>query len=167
MSDVVGEKKVVSIEYVLRNAAGEELDRSQPDHPLLFLCGSHNIVPGLEKQLLGKVVGDEVDAVVPPEEGYGPKMKVKDLRFPRSSFPADAKLEKGVQFMTRTEKGPMPLWVKKVQGPTVICTPLHPLAGVELHFHVKILELRDATEEELQHGHAHGPGGHHPHDEEE
>jgi len=160
MTDVVAEKKVVTMEYVLRDAKGTELDKSDPEAPMAFLAGARNIVPGLEKQLVGKAVGDEVKAVVPPAEGYGEKMKMKPIRMPRSRFPKDAQIRKGMQFMTQTEQGMMPLWVTKVQGPTVVVSPQHPLAGVELHFDVKILEIRDATDEELEHGHVHGPGGH-------
>lgn len=166
MANVVEEKKVVTIEYVLTDKAGKELDRSAPDKPMLYLHGAHNIVPGLEKELTGKAPGDSFEAVVSPEQGYGPKQKVKDIRMPRSAFPADAPLARGMQFITETERGNMPLWVKKVQGPTIIVTPLHPLAGVELHFSGKVVEIRDASEEEIAHGHAHGPGGHH-HGEEE
>ena len=164
----VSAKKVVTIEYVLRDKKGEELDRSNPDAPMLYLHGARNIVPGLERQLEGKAVGDEVVAVVPPAEGYGEKdPRLKPMRIPRSQFPKDAQIRKGMQFMTRTEQGMAPLWVVKVQGPTVVVTAEHPLAGVELHFTVKILELRDATAEELEHGHVHGPGGHHHGDSEE
>ncbi len=167
MSQTISDKKVVTIDYVLRNAAGEELDKSDPDAPMLYLHGGHNIVPGLERQLVGKTIGDEVVAVVPPAEGYGePDPRLKPMRVPKSSFPKDAALRKGMQFMTKTEQGMVPLWVIKVQGPTVIVSGEHPLTGVELHFTVKVIDIRDATEVELAHGHVHGPGGHH-HGEEE
>jgi FKBP-type peptidyl-prolyl cis-trans isomerase SlyD len=153
--------KAVSLEYVLTNDKGEELDRSKDDRPLLYLHGSRNIVSGLERQLEGKSVGDEFDARVPAEEGYGPKQKVKPIRMPRSRFPADVPVTRGMSFQTQTKEGKtFPLWVTKVQGPTITCTPLHPLSGVNLNFHVKVLEVRDATEEETAHGHVHGPGGH-------
>ena len=158
----IADGKVVTIDYVLRNAAGEEIDRSKPDSPMVYLHGHNNIVPGLEKQLAGKTTGDELDAVVPPEEGYGPKQaKLKSLRVPRSQLPADISLKKGSQLVMQQDGKHYPVWVEKVQGPTVILTPQHPLAGVELHFHVTVKEIRDASEEELAHGHVHGPGGHH------
>lgn len=157
----VEDKKVVSISYTLSDPSGRELERSADDSPLVYLHGARNIVPGLEKELAGKAPGDEFQAVVSPEEGYGPKRGLKPVRLPRSSFAKDAKLEAGVAFMTRGPQGqPMPLWVKKVQGPTVICSVEHPFAGVELHFRGKVLEVREATEEEVEHGHAHGPDGH-------
>lgn len=161
MSDTIAENKVVKLQYVLTDAQGTEIDKSHPDHPLLYLHGAQNIVPGLERQLAGKAVGDVVKAVVPAAEGYGEKRGFKDVRLNRSQFPADAQLAPGMRFMSQGQNGQMfPLYVKKVQGPTVIVTPEHPLAGVELHFTCTILEIRDATEEELQHGHAHGPHGH-------
>ncbi len=158
MSDTIEDGKAVSLEYVLTNDKGEELDRSKEERPLVYLHGARNIVPGLERQLAGKGVGDEFDAHVPAKEGYGPKQKVKPIRMPRSRFPADLPVERGMSFQTQTEDGrSFPLWVTKVQGPTVVCTPLHPLCGVNLNFHVKVLEVRDATEEEKKHGHAHAP----------
>ena len=153
----IAKDKAVTISYVLRGADGQELDKSDPDSPMNYLHGHSNIVPGLEKQLIGKSKGDEVKAIVPPEEGYGPKQKVKTLRVPRSQLPGDAAVHKGAQLMMESKGQHFPVWVQKVQGPTVILTPLHPLAGVELHFDVTIIDVRDATEEELAHGHVHGP----------
>ena len=158
MANTISDKKVVSLDYVLTNTQGEELDRSEEGKPLFYLHGAHNIVPGLERQLEGKAVGDEFDAAVPAAEGYGPKQKVKPIRMPRSRFPQDVEIKKGMSFQTQGRDGRnFPLWVTKVQGNTIICSPAHPLMGVDLNFHVKVLDIRDATEEEIQHGHAHGP----------
>ncbi len=152
--------RVVTLSYVLKNTAGEELDRSDPDRPMVYLHGHRNIVPGLERQLEGKTKGDKLDAVVPPEEGYGPKQKVKTLRIPRSQLPGDAPVHPGARLIMESQGQHFPVWVEKVQGPTVVLTPQHPLAGVELHFSVEVLDVREATEEEIAHGHVHGPGGH-------
>jgi FKBP-type peptidyl-prolyl cis-trans isomerase SlyD len=157
----IAKNKVVKIKYVLRDGAGETLDESG-DEPLEYLHGAHNIVPGLEKQLEGKTVGDKLTAVVPPEEGYGPRHKVKPQQIPRSKFPPDAELEKGMGFTMRTDDGRrVPVWIAKIQGPTVYVDPNHPLAGETLHFDVEVVDVRDANEEEVAHGHPHGPGGHH------
>lgn len=164
--ETVAEHKVVSIDFVLTNSSGEELDRSK-DEPLVYLHGGHNIVPGLEEALTGKGVGDEVKVEVPPEKGYGPSRKVKVQRIPRSKFPEDAVIGKGTRFMMQTPEGPMPIWVTKVMGREVHVTPEHPLAGVTLHFAATVRAVRDASDEEQAHGHPHGPGGHHHHDEEE
>tara|TARA_B100001750_G_C15473066_1_gene580945 strand:+ start:1074 stop:1568 length:495 start_codon:yes stop_codon:yes gene_type:complete len=160
MSKVENEK-VVTLSYTLFDPSGRELERSAEDQPLVYLHGAKNIVPGLEKELTGKEAGDEFQAVVSPEQGYGPKRGLKPVRVPRSSFEKDAKLEAGMAFMTRGPQGqPMPLWIKKVQGPTVVCSVEHPFAGVELHFRGKVVDVRDAAAEEIEHGHAHGPDGH-------
>lgn len=160
-SMVVGEGKVVRMRYVLRDASGKVLDQSG-DEPMEYLHGARNIVPGLERQLLGKAPGDKLVAVVPPEEGYGMRHKVKPQQLRRSAFPKDAPLERGMGFTMRTPEGqPVPVWITKIQGPTVYVEPNHPLAGVTLHFDVEIVDVRDAEAEEIAHGHPHGPGGHH------
>ncbi len=159
---------VVSIDYVLTDLKGEELDRSAEGHPMVYLHGARNIVPGLEEALLGKAVGDVVHVEVPPEKGYGVAQKVKTQRVLRSKFPPDAEIKKGVRFMMQGPEGqPMPVWVAKVMGREVHLTPLHPLAGVTLCFDATVVEIRDATDEEKAHGHPHGPGGHHHADADE
>lgn len=158
---VITKDKVASLKYVLRDGAGVTLEESTPERPLLYLHGHRNIVPGLERQLEGKAVGDSFVAVVPPAEGYGEKRKVKALRLPKSKFEPGMTLAAGTQFFMQTSEGrPLPLWIEKVQGNTIVATPQHPMAGLELHFDLEVLEVRDATAEELQHGHAHGEGGH-------
>lgn len=158
--NIVADQKVVRIHYVLRDPSGKILDRSG-DEPLEYLQGAGNIVPGLEKQLAGKAPGDKLLAVVPPEQGYGLRQKVKPHTVRRSNFPEGAKLEKGMGFTMRSREGqPMPVWITKIQGPTIYVEPNHPLAGVTLHFEVEVVDVRDAQPEELAHGHVHGPGGH-------
>jgi FKBP-type peptidyl-prolyl cis-trans isomerase SlyD len=160
MADVVAEKKVVSIHYVLRDPSGKELDRSAPDKPMEYLHGAGNIVPGLEKQLGGRAVGATATAVVAPRAGAGGRGP-QPPPGPRSTCPKDARLEKGAQFVVRAPDGrAVPVWVSKVQGPTVYVDPNHPLAGVTLHFEVDVLSVRDANDEEVAHGHPHGPDGH-------
>jgi FKBP-type peptidyl-prolyl cis-trans isomerase SlyD len=160
----VSEGKVVSIEYVLTDPEGKELDRSPEGQPLVYLHGARNVVPGLEEALTGKSVGDRVEVRVPPEKGYGPRQKIKPQPVLRSSFPADAEVVRGARFVTDGPKGqPMPIWVHKIQGRTVYVTPEHPLAGVTLCFDATIRAVRDATPDEISHGHAHGPDGHSGH----
>lgn len=161
MSEEIAIGKVVSIDYVLEDPEGTELDRSVEGQPLVYLHGAQNIVPGLEEALMGKVPGDRVEARVAPEKGYGAKRNVKPQAILRSKFPADANIVKGMRFVMRGPEGPMALWITKVQGRDVYVTPEHPLAGVTLCFSVVVREVRDATEEEKTHGHVHGPGGHH------
>lgn len=156
--------KVVSIEFVLRDENGEELDRTPEGQQLHYLHGHHGIVPGLEEALAGKSVGDRVEAVVPPEKAYGPKRKVKLQEILRSKFPPDAVVERGARFFAEGSDGrPMPIWVVKVQGKSIYVTPEHPLAGMTLHYEARVTAIRDATDDEKAHGHAHGAHGHADH----
>ena len=103
----------------------------------------------------------KLTAIVAPEDGYGER-RAKPQPVNRSAFPKDARLEKGAQFVVRGPDGrAMPIWISKVQGPTVYVDPNHPLAGVTLHFEVDVVAVRDANAEEIAHGHVHGEGGHH------
>lgn len=157
----VAEGKVVTIEFVLRDPDGKELDRSPEGDPLVYLHGARNIVPGLEEALEGKSVGDHVEVRVPPEKGYGPKRGVKPQEILRSRFPAEANVVRGARFVADGPDGrPMAIWVTKVQGRSIYVTPEHPLAGVTLCFDATVRAIRDATDEERAHGHAHGPDGH-------
>ncbi len=152
--------KVAAIDYVLKNDEGEIVDQSTEDHPMYYLHGHGNLVPGLEKALAGKKVGDHVTVEVPPEEGYGRRVG-KSQKMRRSEFPDDAVIEKGARFVVRTREGKaIPIWITKIMGPTITVDHNHPMAGKTLHFDVDVLSIRDATDEELEHGHAHGPDGH-------
>lgn len=163
MSDTaVAEGKVVSIHYTLRDDEGSVLDSSQGGPPMMYLHGAENIVPGLEKQLTGQSVGDKVEAVVPPAEGYGERRGPGPQQVPRSAFPEDADLEVGMQVMAQGASGdPIALWLVGLAEDHVLVDTNHPLAGVTLHFEVEITGVRAASEEELEHGHPHGPGGAH------
>jgi FKBP-type peptidyl-prolyl cis-trans isomerase SlyD len=154
---------IVSLQYTLKNDAGETLDQSDAE-PLEYLHGEENIVPGLERALSGRKVGDKLDVVVEPVDGYGERdpRGVQDV--PREAFPADAPLEVGATFAVETPEGePMQLWITKLEKDTVRCDANHPLAGERLHFAVEVVAIREATEEEKEHGHPHGPDGHHHH----
>lgn len=151
---------VVLMQYVLTNEAGDELDRSQPDSPLPYLHGHGNIIPGLEKELEGKQVGDSLKVVVSPEEGYGVVEPGLIQDVPREAFQGVDNIEVGMQFEADTDHGPHSVTVTKVEDKTVTVDGNHPLAGETLNFAVEIKDVRAATAEELEHGHVHGPGGH-------
>ncbi|MBX7191848.1 MAG: FKBP-type peptidyl-prolyl cis-trans isomerase [Sandaracinaceae bacterium] len=163
---MIEDGKVVSVHYTLKNDAGEQLDASGSE-PLAYLHGAQNIVPGLERKLTGRKVGDKVDVVVDPGDGYGMRdpRAVQDV--PRAAFPPDAPIEVGAAFVVETPTGElMQLHITAItKGPDgaelVRCDANHPLAGERLHFAVEIVEVRDATDEERVHGHVHGAGGHH------
>ncbi len=160
MSEAVAHGKVVVIHYTLRNDAGDVLDSSEGMEPLPYLHGGGNIVPGLERQMEGHVVGDEFECEVQPSEGYGERMGDGPQALPRTEFPDDVAIQAGMQFWAETPDGDkFPLWVTAVEGDQVFIDQNHPLAGEVLHFSIKIVDIRDATEEEQGHGHPHGPDG--------
>ena len=156
---MIADSKVVSIHYHLTSDSGEVLDSSRGREPLLYLHGHNNIIPGLENALTGKVAGDKLDVSVAPEEGYGLVQEGLFQDVPRSSFPEDIEITVGQEFTAQGAQGPLRVVVSKVEGDTVTVDANHPLAGQTLNFAVEILEVRDATEQELSHGHVHA-GGH-------
>lgn len=161
MSESISTHKVVTINYTLRNDAGEVLDSSEDAGPMAYLHGFGNIVPGLEKQLEGKAAGDKLVAVVPPEEGYGDKSETGPQAIPLGAFEG-VDVHPGMTLVVEDDEGEqMPLRVVSVEGDKVIVDLDHPLAGETLHFTVEVVAVRDATEEELEHGHVHDGDGHH------
>ena len=152
---------VVSIEYVLRDDAGAVLDQSKGGEPLAYLHGHGNIVPGLEKALAGLEPGQSTKAEISPEDGYGAHDPGKTMRVARSQLPEQLQPEVGMMLHAEGPQGPMPLWITEVEAEAVTVDGNHPLAGKTLHFEVQIKDVREASPEELQHGHVHGPGGHH------
>lgn len=147
--------------YTLKNDAGETLDSSAGRDPLAYIQGIGNIIPGLEKELEGKVAGDKVNAVIAPEFGYGERFDdlVRDV--PKTGFQGDEELVAGMQVQVETSNGPAIAVVTNVAEEHVTLDMNHPLAGMTLHFDVEIVSVREADAEELAHGHVHGPGGHH------
>ncbi len=155
----ISAKKVATIHYTLKNEQGEVLDSSEGQEPLAYLQGYQNLVPGLEKELEGKAVGDKLSVVVPPEEGYGETDPQLFQELPKDMFGGIDKIEVGMEFHAETADGPQIVEVVEVEEDTVTINGNHPLAGMDLHFDVEVIEIRDATEEELQHGHVHSAGG--------
>ena len=142
--------------YNLKDAQGEQLDSSEGQEPLVYLQGAGNIIVGLEEQLLGKAVGDKVNAVVSAEKGYGEPLEALVQTVPKEAFGAEIdNVEVGMRFQAETEQGPVPVVVTAVDEKTVTVDGNHPLAGQELHFDVTITDIRDATAEEIEHGHVH------------
>jgi FKBP-type peptidyl-prolyl cis-trans isomerase SlyD len=137
------------------------LDRADTQDPFVYLHGEGQIVPGLENALAGLGEGDKKSVVVSPEEGYGAVNSELKIAVKKSQFPSAAEIEVGMQFETRSPDGQgMIFTVEKVEGDQVHIDGNHPLAGETLHFEVEVLGVRQASEEELSHGHAHGPDGH-------
>ena len=148
--------------YCLKNTKGEELDRADTDKPLDYLHGGGNIVPGLENALEGLKIGDKKEVTVEPEDGYGEILTDLKMEVERKAFPTDQKIAPGMQFMAELKDGKKhPFNVVEVKEDKVHVDGNHPFAGQTLQFSVEIIKIRDATPEELKHGHAHGEGGHH------
>lgn len=151
---------VVSIDYTLRNDGGDVLDQSAPDSPLSYLHGHGNLIPGLESALVGKTAGDQIDAVIPPAEAYGEFDARLVQVVPRELFQGIDAIEPGMQFQAQSGEGMQLITVKEVSDESVTVDGNHQLAGETLHFDVTVKEVREASTEELSHGHVHGPEGH-------
>ena len=155
---------VVGISYVLKNNAGVELDQADRNDPFFYLHGASNIVPGLEDELEGLKVGDMRKVSVSPELGYGEINPNLKITVERNAFPEGTEIEVGMQFAADVGNGqPLPFTVETVEGDEISLDGNHPLAGVTLNFDVEVLSVRQATDDELSHGHAHGPDGHATH----
>ncbi len=152
---------VVAFHYTLTDDAGQVIDSSEGREPLTYLHGAGHIVPGLEKQMEGHVAGDQFIADVIPEEGYGVHHPELMQEVPRDAFPGVADIQPGMQFQGRGPQGEINVTVTRVEGDTVFIDGNHPLAGKALKFAVEVTDVRDASAEELAHGHVHGAGGHH------
>ena len=159
--DSVQKDVVVSMEYTLQ-VDGEEIDSSKGQDPLQFLVGYGNIISGLEREMMGMKVGDSKDVVIQPEDAYGEYDEEAFMDVPRGQFPQDMPVEEGLELSVRDDEGQSRYArIDTVEGDTVTLNFNHPLAGDELHFNVKVVNLREPTEEELEHGHVHDGGHHH------
>ncbi|MEW6403410.1 MAG: peptidylprolyl isomerase [Chloroflexota bacterium] len=157
----VQDGQVVSMEYTLR-VDGEVLDSSEGQEPLQFLAGHGNIIPGLEREVKGMKVGESKDVVIAPADGYGEFDEEAYLDVERKEFPSDMPLKEGIEMHVSDSEGQTRYArIDSVEGDTVRLTFNHPLAGMELHFNVKVVGLREPTAEELEHGHVHEAGHHH------
>ena len=146
---------VVGMHYTLTNDAGEVLDTSDGSDPLVYVQGAGNIIPGLEAAMVDKTMGDKLDVVVEPLDGYGPRVEELIQEVPIGAFEGVEEMQVGMQFQADTEQGPLPVRVTGIDGDTVTVDGNHELAGVRLNFAVSIETVREATEEEVSHGHAH------------
>ena len=151
---------VVSMHYTLTDDSGETLDSSHGGEPFNYLHGHSNIIPGLEKALEGAQAGFKSKVTVAPTEGYGEKNPEAIFEAPREHFPPEMKLEVGSRVYADGPNGPITLTVVNLTETGAVLDANHPLAGKTLHFDVEITTVRSATQEELEHGHAHGEGGH-------
>ncbi|HYL00203.1 MAG TPA: peptidylprolyl isomerase [Steroidobacteraceae bacterium] len=153
----IADNDVVTFHYTLKDDTAKVIDSSAGGEPLAYLHGHGNIVPGLERELAGKSVGDRLQVRVPAAEGYGEYDGALVQKVPRRALKGIADLRVGL----RLRAGHQAVTVTRIAGDMVTLDGNHPLAGQNLHFDVEITAVRAATEEELAHGHVHGDGGHH------
>lgn len=157
MTRSVQDDLVISFDYTLRLDDGEVIDSSEGREPLQYLHGRGQIVPGLERELTGMGVGDEKSVTVAAEEGYGDYDEERLQRVPASNFPDDLELEEGMSVRMRDVNTDQlfDAYIDEIDDEWVTLDFNHPLAGETLHFDIKIVEVREASSEELEHGHAH------------
>jgi FKBP-type peptidyl-prolyl cis-trans isomerase SlyD len=155
----VARDTVVAIHYTLKNDAGMTLDASTAGEPLVYLHGNGHLIPGLERALEGKRVGDKLSVAVAPADAYGEVDADLVQDVPRSAFRGVDDIQVGMRFQAQSNDGPRTVVVTKVTSDVITVDGNHPLAGQTLNFDVEIAAVRAATREELAHGHVHGPGG--------
>jgi len=152
----IASNKAVYIHYTLKNHEGELLDKSQSGEPLGYIHGTGSIVPGLESALEGKQAGDTLNVVVAPEEAYGHRDETLVQDVPHGAFDGVDTVEPGMRFQAESEQGPRVITVTAVSEGVVTVDGNHPLAGETLVFDVAVEQVREASEEEISHGHVHG-----------
>lgn len=158
----IDKDKVVSIFYQLKDAEGEQLEESQDGIPLAYLHGHNNLLPALEEALAGRKVGDKLSLTLPPEKAYGPIKPDASQRVPIKHLLGNPKrLKPGMVVRVQTDQGALASRVLKVGKFMVDVDLNHPFAGKTLQFDIEVVTVRDASADEIAHGHAHGEGGHH------
>jgi len=155
----ITENAVVLFHYILTDEDGTQLDASTDSAPLAYIHGHKNIIPGLEQAMEGKTEGDAMKVTVAAADAYGERQDHLVQDVPRDAFQGIDEVKPGMRFEAQTPSGPVSVVVTAANDETVTVDGNHPLAGKDLTFDVKIETVREASEEELEHGHVHGPGG--------
>jgi len=148
--------RVVTIDYSLSDDFGRIIDSSEGSEPLVYLHGNDNIIPGLERELEGKIPGESITCSILPADAYGDRNESLVFKVNKKDFGDNVEVDAGMQFEAHGEDGTLIVTVVNVNGEEVTLDANHPLAGETLHFDVKVIDVREATPEELEHGHAHG-----------
>jgi len=156
---LIADKKVASFHYTLSNERGDQIESSRERQPMTYLHGARNIIPGLEEALTGKAAGEQFQVTIAPADAYGERRPDRVQRVPAKHFRDAKHLQPGQSVTIQTRQGPLQATVVKVGRFNVDIDTNHPLAGQTLTFDVEVTAVRDATKEEISHGHVHGPGG--------
>jgi FKBP-type peptidyl-prolyl cis-trans isomerase SlyD len=157
----IAHNHVVTFHYTLKNDRGELIESSVGREPLDYLHGYRNIIPGLESELVGKSAGDEFTATVEPENAYGKYDESMVQTLSRDDFDGVEEFETGMRFEVEDDDGVGLVTVTKIKGDEITVDGNHPMAGERLVFDIVVVKIREASAEELTHGHAHHPDGHH------
>jgi FKBP-type peptidyl-prolyl cis-trans isomerase SlyD len=154
-------KQIMGFHYTLKDINGQVIDSSEGAAPLLFMLGSGHIIPGLETSISAMEVGEKKNVEVKAKDAYGEVIEDLKMVVERQQFPPEADLQVGDQFRTSEDPNAPVFTITVIEDNSIHIDGNHPLAGKDLFFDIEVTEKRDATEEEMAHGHAHGPGGHH------
>jgi FKBP-type peptidyl-prolyl cis-trans isomerase SlyD len=160
----IAQNRVVQMHYTLKDEHGSTIDSSEGQEPLAYIQGIGNVVPGLEDALEGKSKGDKLQVIIEPADGYGDRNDEMVQQVSKSGFQSGEESEElvpGMQVQIETNNGPSIAMVTNIEGDNVTLDLNHPLAGVTLNFDIEVVDVRASTDEEIEHGHVHGPGGHH------
>jgi FKBP-type peptidyl-prolyl cis-trans isomerase SlyD len=158
----IGANKVVSVNYILSDDEGNLIQRTNVDEPFVYLSGNNQILPRLEQAIDSMIIGGKKNIELKSPDAYGEYDDNAVQHVKRQEFPEGTNLEEGMEFMASTPDGkPVPFVIKEVLDDDITIDFNHPLAGKNLNFDIELIDVRDATKEELEHGHIHGPGGHH------
>ncbi|TVP09341.1 peptidylprolyl isomerase [Shewanella sp. MSW] len=155
----ITQHSAVTIHYRLTDAKGQLIESSFEADPMVYLHGMENLIPGLEKALEGKSKGDTLEVTIDAEEAYGPYHDGLRQEVPLEAFGDIQDIVPGMRFIAETEMGQRPVQVTEVLDNSVIVDGNHPLAGQSLTFNVEVMDVREATAEEISHGHIHAHGG--------
>ncbi|AUJ70550.1 MULTISPECIES: peptidylprolyl isomerase [Pseudoalteromonas] len=155
---IIGPNSVVTIHYSVQDKDNNTIDSTFDDEPVIAMLGSGYLIPGLDDALQGKQAGDTFSVTIEPQEGYGERFDELTQAVPKSMFEG-MEIEVGMQFRATTDEGDQIVVIIGIEDEEVIVDANHPLSGITLNFDVEVLEVREATAEEVAHGHVHGEGG--------
>lgn len=157
----IGTNKVVTLNYKLSDDQGNVIQTTNKNEPFVYLSGNKQILPKLEEAIDSMIIGGKKNIELSSSEAYGDYDEKAIQQVKKEAFPEGANLEPGMEYMAQSPEGhPVPFVIKEIEDENVTIDFNHPLAGKNLSFDVELVDVRDATKEELEHGHAHGAGGH-------
>ncbi len=157
----IGKNKVVTMNYTLKDFEGNVIQTTGKEEPFQFLSGNKQILPKLEQEINNMIIGSQKNVKIAAKEAYGEYDEQAVQQVSKNNFPKDIDLVVGMEFVANSPEGEqMPFVVKDIKNEEVTVDFNHPLAGKDLEFDVELVDVRDATPDEMQHGHVHGSGGH-------